>query len=42
MGVFVTLAKKNVTFSEVYIGGVIDRPRSIWFVERLKEAGLAA
>jgi hypothetical protein len=41
IGVFVTLAKKNVTFSEVYAGGVIERPASIWFAERLKEAGLA-
>lgn len=40
-GVFVTLAKKNVTFSEVYVGGVIDWPRSTWFAGRLKEAGLA-
>ena len=42
IGVFVTLAKKNVTFSEVYAGGVIERPTSMWFAERLKEAGLAA
>jgi hypothetical protein len=41
IGVFVTLAKKNVTFSEVYVGGVIERPTSIWFAERLKETGLA-
>ncbi len=41
IGVFVTLAKKNVTFSEVYVGGVIERPISVWFAERLKEAGLA-
>ncbi len=41
MGVMVTLAKKTVTHSEVYAGGVIERPVSIWFAERLKEAGLA-
>ena len=41
LGVCVTLAKKNVTFSEVYAGGVIERPISVWFAERLKEAGLA-
>jgi hypothetical protein len=41
IGVFVTLAKKNVTFSEVYVGGVVERPISVWFAERLKEAGLA-
>jgi hypothetical protein len=42
IGVFVTLAKKNVTFSEVYAGGVIERPASIWFAARLKEVRLAA
>jgi len=42
MGVFVTLAKRNVSFSEVYVGGAIERPASIWFAERLKETGLAA
>ncbi len=41
IGVFVTLARKNVTFSEVYAGGVMERQVSIWFAERLKEAGLA-
>ena len=41
LGVFVTLAKKNVSFSEVYVGGVIERPVSLWFAGRLKETGLA-
>jgi hypothetical protein len=41
IGVFITLAKKNITFSEVYAGGVLERQISIWFAERLKEAGLA-
>jgi len=41
MGVLVTLAKKNVTHCEVYVGGRRDAHHSIWFAERLKEAGLA-
>jgi hypothetical protein len=41
IGVFITLAKKNITFSEVYAGGVLERQVSTWFAERLKEAGLA-
>ena len=39
---FVTLGKKQVTMSEVYTGGVMDQPLSIWFAERLKDAGLCA
>jgi len=42
IGVFVTLGKKQVTMSEVYTGGVMDQPLSIWFAERLKDAGLCA
>ena len=38
----VTLGKKQVTMSEVYTGGVIDQPLSIWFAARLKDAGLSA
>ena len=41
IGVLITLARKNVTFSEVYAGGVIEHQVSAWFAERLKEAGLA-
>jgi hypothetical protein len=41
IGVFLTLAKGNVTSSEVYVGGAIDKPVSIWLAERLKETGLA-
>jgi hypothetical protein len=41
-GVLLTLAKKNVTASEVYVGGVVDRPLSAWLAGRLKDAGLAA
>jgi hypothetical protein len=41
IGVMVTLAKKNVTHTEIYAGGKVDAPMSIWFAERLKESGLA-
>jgi hypothetical protein len=41
IGVLLTLAKENVTASEVYIGGKVDQPMSAWFAERLKETGLA-
>jgi hypothetical protein len=40
--VLVTLARKNVTSSEVYVGGIVDQPGSAWFAERLKDAGLSA
>ena len=36
------LGKKQVTMSEVYVGGVIDQALSGWFAGRLKEAGLSA
>ena len=42
IGVFVTLGRKQVTMSEVYTGGVMDQALSIWFAERLKDAGLSA
>jgi hypothetical protein len=41
IGVFLTLAKKNVTTSDVYIGGVIDQPLSGWLAQHLKDVGLA-
>ena len=41
IGVLMTLAKRNVTQTEIYSGGVIDRAASVWFAERLKETGLA-
>jgi hypothetical protein len=41
MGVLLTLAKNNVTSSDVYVGGRIDQAMSLWFGERLKEVGLA-
>jgi hypothetical protein len=40
IGVFLILGKKQVTVSDVYIGGLIDADLSIWLTERLKEAGL--
>jgi hypothetical protein len=42
IGALVTLGRRNVTYSEVYAGGRRDEPITIWFAERLKEAGLAA
>jgi hypothetical protein len=41
-GVLLTLAKKHVTASEIYVGGRVDQPTSLWFAERLKETGLAS
>jgi hypothetical protein len=42
IGVLLTLAESNVTASEVYVGGVIDRAMSIWLAERLQQTGLSA
>jgi hypothetical protein len=42
IGVLLTLAKNNVTSSEVYVGGVPDGALSVWLAERLQEAGLGA
>jgi hypothetical protein len=42
IGVLVILARKNVDDVEIYSGGAIDRPLTAWFLERLKEAGIAA
>ncbi len=39
-GVLLTLAKKNVAASEVYVGGVADAGLSDWLAWRLSEAGL--
>jgi len=41
IGVLLALGKKNVTTSEIYVGGVHDRPLSDWLAGRLKDAGLA-
>ena len=40
IGVLLTLAKTEIASSEVYAGGVVDHPNSLWFAERLKQAGL--
>src|SRR6266702_1229710 len=41
IGALLALGRKNVTASEVYVGGVHDRPLSDWLAGRLKDAGLA-
>ena len=41
VGTLETLARRNVVHSEVYAGGRMDRPNSIWFAEQLKNAELA-
>ena len=40
IGLYLTLARKGVKASEVYLGGVMDPALSLWFTGRLKEAGL--
>jgi hypothetical protein len=42
VGALLTLGKKNVTASEVYVGGMLDKPLSLWLVGRLKDLGLSA
>jgi len=42
IGVLLVLAKENVTTSEVYVSGTLDAPLTLWFAERLTEAGLGA
>ena len=42
IGVLLVLGKQNVVRSEIYVGGVIDRPLTVWFAERLKQEGLGA
>ena len=39
-GLLLTLERKNVAVSEVYVGGLVDAPLSGWFLLRLREAGL--
>jgi hypothetical protein len=39
IGVYLVLGKKSVV-SDVYTGGVIDRPLAGWLAGRLKDAGL--
>ena len=41
LGVFLILGKNQVTASDVYLGGMIDRELSDWFAARLRELGLA-
>ena len=41
VGTLLTLARKDIVRSEVYAGGRMDQPNSIWFAEQLKNAGLA-
>ena len=41
IGVFLTLGKKGVTTSDVYVGGVIDPALSGWLAQHLKDVGLA-
>jgi hypothetical protein len=42
IGVLVTLAKGRVINPEIYVGGAIDRSATLWFAERLNEAGLSS
>jgi len=42
IGVLLALAKQKVARSEVYVGGVLDGPMTVWFAGRLKDAGLGA
>jgi len=42
IGVLLVLARDKVKSSDVYLGGVIDRELSDWFVGRLREVGLEA
>ena len=42
IGVLLTLGKTEVTKSEVYTSGALDPALSVWFAERLKDAGLRA
>ena len=39
IGVYLVLGKDSVV-SDVYTGGAIDQPMSLWFSQRLKDAGL--
>lgn len=39
IGLLLTLARTSVA-SEVYVGGAVDRAMSLWFAERLRQAGL--
>ena len=40
IGVLLVLDRHRVTMSEVYVGGIVDRPLSLWLASRLAEVGL--
>jgi hypothetical protein len=42
IGALLILGKNNVDASEVYVGGVLDKPLSFWLAGRLRDAGLGA
>ncbi|MBR0714553.1 hypothetical protein [Bradyrhizobium liaoningense] len=42
LGVLLVLAGRNVTVSEVYVGGVLDPALTAWFAGRLQETELGA
>ena len=42
IGVLLTLGRKGVTASEVYVGGVVDAHLSLWLTGRLRDVGLGA
>ena len=42
VGVLLVLGRRNVTMSEVYVGGGVDPPLTVWLAERLKETGMRA
>jgi hypothetical protein len=42
IGVLLTLGKKQVTASDVYIGGVVDQPLSGFLSQQLRDVGLGA
>ena len=41
IGTMLTLARKGISHSEVYVGGKADPAMTLWFSLRLKEVGLA-
>jgi hypothetical protein len=42
IGVLLVLARTKVAVSEVYVGGTVDRPLTVWFADRLAQSGLGA
>lgn len=42
IGVLLVLARTNVAVAEVYVGGVLDQPLTVWFADRLAQTGLGA